>query len=283
MVSLDNHMEIQILFQTVTSCPPVCLVCFESNRIIPSLLSTTFSERHDWTRKAEVPSLTLRNVFFGNSVGFSSIWSWLVVIPTSILFHFLNVYLQCLDLKKRLRRDEVTQQLSQEYAGLHQHWVRETEQCREMLEESRADKWAAGPEIDRLWPREAELLREVQRHNLGLYYQGIVQISLTNPGYQKASQSFANYAAMLCIWKHQLRHRISPEILRQWLKVNELRFKLFKQIFRQHRILWTVGMKQLWARANVSSNNPAVVTFSQAEGDLVRNVPILIRYRLRPK
>ena len=53
---------------------------------------------------------------------------------------------------RALRWDDVTQQQSQEYAGLHGHMtelVQETQQHREMFEESRAAHSAAGPEIDR--------------------------------------------------------------------------------------------------------------------------------------
>ena len=64
--------------------------------------------------------------------------------------------------------EDVTQQPNQEYARLHQHLtglVQETQQSRDMLEESRADHSATGPEIERLRQREAELPREVRRHN----------------------------------------------------------------------------------------------------------------------
>ena len=52
-----------------------------------------------------------------------------------------------------LHSEDVTQQHSQEYAGLHQHLtgvVQETQRYRELLEESRAAQSATGPEIDRL-------------------------------------------------------------------------------------------------------------------------------------
>ena len=59
-----------------------------------------------------------------------------------------------------LHSDDVTQQLRQEHAGLHQHLTRlvqETQQYREMFEESRIAQSGAGPEIDRLRRREEEL------------------------------------------------------------------------------------------------------------------------------
>ena len=68
-----------------------------------------------------------------------------------------------------LHREDATQHQSQEYAGLRQHLtglVQETQQCRELFEESRAVNSATGPEIERLRSREAELLlREVRQQN----------------------------------------------------------------------------------------------------------------------
>ena len=71
-----------------------------------------------------------------------------------------------------------------------------------MSEESRAAQSAAGPEIDRLRQREAELLREVRRHNNEqskfdalLLRNSDRTWSPTNPGHQKASKAFTSYAA----------------------------------------------------------------------------------------
>ena len=81
--------------------------------------------------------------------------------------------------------------------------------------------------------------------NLRLNFQGIGRTwSPTNPGPQKASKSFAIYAAKLCNWEHQLCHRISPETLNQRLKVKSMRPKVFKEIHRQHRVHWIDGTKE---------------------------------------
>ena len=121
-----------------------------------------------------------------------------------------------------LHSEDVTQQQYQEYAGLHQHLTRlvqETQQYREMFEESLATQSAARPEIDGLRQREAELLREVRRHSNDSKIQcsvfsGIGQTwSPTNPGYQKACTQFASYTAKLCNGKHQLCRLISLKIL----------------------------------------------------------------------
>ena len=73
--------------------------------------------------------------------------------------------------------------------------VQETQQDREILEESRAAESAAGPDIDRLRQREAAFLRELRRHNhdsaiiLMLCYEGIGHMwNPKNPGPQKASK-----------------------------------------------------------------------------------------------
>ena len=61
-----------------------------------------------------------------------------------------------------LHSENVTQQQNREDAGLQEHLtglVQETKQDREVFEQSRAQS-AAGPEIERLRQREAELLRE---------------------------------------------------------------------------------------------------------------------------
>ena len=50
-----------------------------------------------------------------------------------------------------------------------------------------------------------------------------------------------------------LCHRISPETLRHRLKVQSMRFKVFKEIYRQHRSHWTVGMKSTSFRFKVSA------------------------------
>ena len=47
MVSLDHQMEFQNVFHTVAFCLPDSLVCFAKSRSIPSLPSTTCSERPD--------------------------------------------------------------------------------------------------------------------------------------------------------------------------------------------------------------------------------------------
>ena len=65
------------------------------------------------------------------------------------------------------RSEDASQKQSEEYAGLHQlltGLVQESQQYREMFEESRAAH-SAGPEIDRLRQREEEFLREVRRYN----------------------------------------------------------------------------------------------------------------------
>ena len=63
----------------------------------------------------------------------------------------------------------VTQHQSQEWtSGLHQHFtglVQETQQHREMFEESRALHPATRPEIEQIQQREAELLRELRQQN----------------------------------------------------------------------------------------------------------------------
>ena len=67
-----------------------------------------------------------------------------------------------------LYSEDVTQQQNQKYAGPHQHLtglVKETQQYRETFEESRLAHSAAGPRIDRLRQREAELPREARRQN----------------------------------------------------------------------------------------------------------------------
>ena len=68
-----------------------------------------------------------------------------------------------------LHSADVTQQQSQKYAGLHQHMtgsLQETLSYREMFEESRAARSAAGPANWSTSPkRDAELLREVRRQN----------------------------------------------------------------------------------------------------------------------
>ena len=120
-------------------------------------------------------------------------------------------------------------ELSLRHNKIKQAWFMKTQQYREMFEESRTAQSAAGPEIDQLRHREAELLREVRRHNNGrpklwLYCQGIGQTwSPTNPGHQKPSRLFAMYAAKLCKCKHQLCHLLSQEILRQGLKKSKVR------------------------------------------------------------
>ena len=43
--------------------------------------------------------------------------------------------------------------------------IQETQQCREILEESRIAQSAAGPDIDRLRLREEDLFRRVRRHD----------------------------------------------------------------------------------------------------------------------
>ena len=96
-----------------------------------------------------------------------------------------------------------------------------------MLEESRAGQSATGPAIGRLRQRQEELLRLMTERTLMRSYQGIGQKwNPTNPGHQKLSKSFANYPANLCEGKHQLCHRISPEIFQQRLKVERMRFSL---------------------------------------------------------
>ena len=83
-------------------------------------------------------------------------------------------YEQVHDLRRKLslqalHAEDVTQQQSQEYAGSQQHLTRlvqETQQYREMFEESRSAQSAAGPEIDRIRHRGEELLRAVRRRNM---------------------------------------------------------------------------------------------------------------------
>ena len=66
---------------------------------------------------------------------------------------------------RALHAEDFTQEISQEYTGQHQHLtglVQETQQFREMFEESRAAQSVTGPAIERLRQRGAELLREVR-------------------------------------------------------------------------------------------------------------------------
>ena len=67
-----------------------------------------------------------------------------------------------------LRSRDIAQQQSQEYAGQQQHLTRlvqETQQYREMFDESRATQSATGPEFERLRQRLADLLRKVRSQN----------------------------------------------------------------------------------------------------------------------
>ena len=105
-----------------------------------------------------------------------------------------------------LHADDVSQHQTPEHAGLHQHLtglVQETQQYREMFEDSRTYQSAAGPDIDRLRRRENSCekydVKNNERANSGVNCSGIGQTwSLKNPGHQKDSNKFASCTAKLC-------------------------------------------------------------------------------------
>ena len=63
--------------------------------------------------------------------------------------------------------EDVTQQQSQDYAGLHQHLTGLDQETQKVLKnlELLCSKSVTGPESERLRQREAEVLREVRRQN----------------------------------------------------------------------------------------------------------------------
>ena len=110
----------------------------------------------------------------------------------------------------------VSQQQNHEYAGLHQHLTRsvhETQQYRDMFEESRTARSATGPEIDRLRRRAKELLREVRRqtNERANVDKGIgCTWTLRNPRHQKDCNWFASYAAKFGSCKYvSIRFKVS--------------------------------------------------------------------------
>ena len=74
--------------------------------------------------------------------------------------------------------------------------------------------------------------------------------------------------------------QISPEILRQRLKVWSMRFKVFKEIYRQHRILWRVGMKSTSIRFKVSVLMEVLLRRNQPLAQLPNQLSV-IWHRLR--
>ena len=92
-----------------------------------------------------------------------------------------------------------------------------------MFEESRAAHSATG-----LPQREAELVREVRQQNNTRARVDILKESdksgtaLRTPEDQ---QIIRDLPPKLCNWKHQLYRRISPEVLKQRLKVKIMRMK----------------------------------------------------------
>ena len=75
---------------------------------------------------------------------------------------------------RALHSEDIAQQQSQEYDGPHQHWTRlvqETQQYREMFEESQAAA-SSGPELDRLRQREAEFVQKFHRLRGSVFSHG---------------------------------------------------------------------------------------------------------------
>ena len=111
--------------------------------------------------------------------------------------------------------------------------VPEPQQCREVFEESRIDQ------VDqKLIDVDEEKKNNYEKHdvttmteqNSRLSYQGIGQFwSHTNSGHQTVSNEFANYLVKHVndLRRHQLCHRISPDILEQRLKAKMPRFTVF--------------------------------------------------------
>ena len=102
-----------------------------------------------------------------------------------------------------------------------------------MFEETRAAQSAAGPEFDRLREREAELLREARRH----------KDERTKFDARTTTNFFANDADQ---GMHLKASAVPPNLTRDFeakIESQKTEFQVFKELYSQHRTLWSVGTK----------------------------------------